>query len=95
MGVGSRTDGEFRAMEYSHEAVAVWSDKTFPGYSNHTARPGLVYLDKHTQPDPGPGAWCLDSLMKQNYGQLEPLTIVQEIAPVYQTGDSSPGRVCH
>ena len=29
MGVGSRTDGEFRAMEYSHEAVAVWSDKTF------------------------------------------------------------------
>ena len=26
--------------------------------------------------------------MKDNYGTLEPLTLVQEVAPLYQTGDS-------
>lgn len=87
-GIGSKADGEFRALEYAHDNVTVWSDKTGPNYGNHTRKPGLVYIDKHTQPDPGQGAWCLDNLMDKYYGTLDPITVVQQIAPIYQTGDS-------
>ena len=88
IGVGSKKDGQFRALEYAHDNVTVWSDSTGPDYGNHTRRPGLVYVDKHTQPDPGQGAWCLDTLMAQHYGHLDAASIVEQIAPVYQTGDS-------
>ena len=78
-GIGSGHDGEFRALEYSHTGIKVWSDATFPGYGNHSARAGLIYIDKHTQPDPGERAWCLDGLMKDYYGSLQPLTIVPSL----------------
>ena len=52
-GVGSKADGQFRALEYAHDNVTVWSDVNGPNYGNHTRKEGLVYIDKHTQPDPG------------------------------------------
>ena len=30
MGVGSKADGEFVAMEYAHDNVTVWTDTTGP-----------------------------------------------------------------
>ena len=45
-------------------------------------------IDKHTQPDTGSGEWCLDSLMKDNYGTLTAPDIVRSIAALYQTGDA-------
>ncbi len=39
---------------YAHDYIIPWSDKTFPAYGNHTNRDGIVYIDKHTQPDDGP-----------------------------------------
>ena len=59
-----------------------------PNGRNHSAKAGLVYLDKHTQPDPGQGAWCLDNLLHKFYGQLDPMTVLQQVVPIYQTGDS-------
>ena len=75
-------------LEYAHDNVTVWSDLNGPDYGNHTRRPGLVYLDKHAQPDPGPGAWCLDNLIDLQYGKIDALSLLQEIVPRYQTGDS-------
>jgi hypothetical protein len=39
----------------------------------------------------GPGSWCLDELLRKNYGQLDALTALRDIAPIYQTGDA---QVC-
>jgi isopenicillin-N N-acyltransferase-like protein len=87
-GVGAKHDGQFRVLEYGHEKVTVWSDATGPDYANHTRRAGLLYIDKHSQPDPGQGSWCLDALLKSKYGKLDPLTVLTEVVPVYQTGDA-------
>jgi len=87
-GIGAKKDGQFRVLEYAHDNVTVWSDQNGPDYGNHTRRPGLVYLDKHAQPDPGPGAWCLDKLINLQYGKIDALSLLQEIVPRYQTGDS-------
>ena len=57
-------------------------------YGNHTNRKGLVYIDKHTQPDSGDGAWCLDALMADNYGSYTAVNTFQQITALYQTGDS-------
>ena len=88
VGVGSKQDGQFNAMEYAHDGVTVWTDKTGPEYGNHSRLNGLVYIDKHTQPDTGSGEWCLDGLMKDHYGTLTASDIVRSIAALYQTGDA-------
>ena len=86
--MGSKSDGEFNAMEYAHDSVTVWTDATGPEYGNHSRLNGLIYIDKHTQPDTGSGEWCLDSLMKDHYGTLTAPDIVRSVAALYQTGDA-------
>jgi hypothetical protein len=88
IGVGAKAENAFVGMEYGHDSVTVWTDQTGPNYGNHTRRDGLVYIDKHTQPDQGDGEWCLDALMAQHYGKLTAVDIVREIAALYQTGDA-------
>jgi isopenicillin-N N-acyltransferase-like protein len=88
IGVGSKQDGEFEAMEYAHDDVTVWTDQTGPEYGNHSRLNGLIYIDKHTQPDTGDGEWCLDALMKDLYGTLTPTDLVRTVAALYQTGDA-------
>ena len=48
-------------------------------YGNHSRRPGLIYIDKHTQPDIGEGEWCLDALMAQRYDSLTAENIATEV----------------
>jgi hypothetical protein len=87
-GMNTDTGGyEFRILEYAHDNVTVWDDRTGPSYGNHTRKDGLVYIDKHTQPDPGPGAWCLDTLMEKYYGSFNATNLI-DIASIYQTGDA-------
>jgi len=85
IGLGDGTTNTFRAVEYSYERVEVFDDVNFPNYNPHPNKPGVVYIDKGTQPSHNP---CLGSLIMKYYGQLDANTIIQNITPVHQTGDA-------
>ena len=57
-------------------------------HTNELATAIVATSSQHTQPDAGERARCLDDLMKDNCGTLEPLALIQEVAPLYYTGDS-------
>eukprot|EP00162_Nutomonas_longa_P009975 comp19618_c0_seq1/m.37544 comp19618_c0_seq1/g.37544 ORF comp19618_c0_seq1/g.37544 comp19618_c0_seq1/m.37544 type:complete len:431 (+) comp19618_c0_seq1:2-1294(+) len=88
MGIGSRHDGQFRALGYAYEEVLVFNDTSpFPGYAptpvQHPLIKNIVYIDKHTQPSGDP---CMGSFLQQYNGQINPLRII-EFVSVQQTGD--------
>lgn len=56
-------------VEYGHDYIRVFDDRTFPVWSpEHPRIPGVVYVDKHQQPSHDP---CLASALQQAYGQLD------------------------
>ena len=61
IGIGDRSSGQFRAIEYSYDYVKLFSDTSFPEYAGHPRMPGVVYIDKEPQPSHNP---CLASLIK-------------------------------
>jgi hypothetical protein len=83
IGLGDHTN-TFRAVEYSYQQIQVWNDYNFPAYKNHPRMPGLVFIDKHTQPSEDP---CMGSLMQQYYGSLDAVTTIRYITALEQTGD--------
>lgn len=88
VGVGNNKSPEgptFRGIEYSHDEVNVYDDKNFPAYPPyHNLSNGLVFFDKHTQPDNNA---CLGDLLGQYYGNIDPINTYQRITSVFQTGD--------
>lgn len=88
VGLGSHADSQFRAIGYSHTTATVYNDTSaFPGYAptpaQHPLFPGLVYIDKHTQPSDDP---CMGNLMTQYHGSLNPVNIMS-VVQQFQTGD--------
>mmetsp|Transcript_26735 Transcript_26735/g.92879 ORF Transcript_26735/g.92879 Transcript_26735/m.92879 type:complete len:371 (-) Transcript_26735:219-1331(-) len=85
VGVGDNKAKTFRGIEYSHDEVNVYDDKNFPAYPPyHNLSAGLVFFDKHTQPDNNA---CMGDLLGQYYGDIDPLNTLQRITSVFQTGD--------
>jgi len=82
--VGLGDGATFRALQYSYEFVNVFSDKNFPEYEGHPTFPGVVYIDKRTQPSHNP---CMGSLMQKYYGSYSPAITYQYITALEQTGD--------
>jgi len=88
LGLGDHGDGNFKAVEYSHDRVEVFGDDTpFPGYEPtppaHPLLNDVVYVDKHTQPSSDP---CLASLLQKNYGSIGPQALI-DVTSIFQTGD--------
>eukprot|EP00163_Fabomonas_tropica_P032185 TRINITY_DN7971_c0_g1_i1.p1 TRINITY_DN7971_c0_g1~~TRINITY_DN7971_c0_g1_i1.p1 ORF type:complete len:445 (+),score=91.23 TRINITY_DN7971_c0_g1_i1:25-1335(+) len=88
LGVGSRQDGQFRIIEYSHKDAPVFNASSpFPGYAptpaEHPLMKDLVYVDKHTQPSSDP---CMASLLKGYYGKLGVPQAI-DLVSRFQTGD--------
>jgi len=46
--------------------------------------PGIVFVNKHTQPS---NDLCLTKLIQQNYGKIDALALIQ-IAAIHATGDT-------
>ncbi|GAM19141.1 hypothetical protein SAMD00019534_023160, partial [Acytostelium subglobosum LB1] len=89
VGLGSNSTNDFRAVEYSHDVVRVFDDKTpFPGFAPpspaHPLMPNIVYIDKHVQPS---GDKCLASQLAQyQNGQLDARAYI-DIMGQQETGD--------
>jgi hypothetical protein len=84
VGLGDSDTHQFRAVEYSHDSVSMYSDKSFPRYPGHPGAMGLVYVDKHFQPSHDP---CLGSVLLSNYGHLDTNHLILA-ASLHQTGDN-------
>ena len=84
IGLGDSDTNQFRAVEYSHDIVNFFSDKSYPRYPGHPGAQGLVYIDKHFQPSRDP---CLGSALLANYGQLDTDHLILA-ASLHQTGDN-------
>jgi len=88
IGVGSATEMQFRAVEYGVGTARIFNDTTpFPGYAptpaEHPTMPGVVYIDKHTQPSTHT---CMAAVLQQHYGSLDPAAAVDLVSRL-QTGD--------
>ena len=88
LGCGSLTENKFAVIEYEHADIAVFHPNTsFPGYApqppQHPLMDDLVYVDKHTQPSGDP---CMASILKADYGQITPESLIQLMAK-FGTGD--------
>lgn len=88
LGIGDHGDGNFKAVEYSHDRVEVFGDNTpFPGYEptppEHPLLTDVVYVDKHSQPSSDP---CLATLLQKYYGKISPQALI-DIVAIFQTGD--------
>lgn len=84
VGLGDSDTNQFRAVEYSHDTINIYSDKSFPRYPGHPGAMGLVYIDKHFQPSSDP---CLGSILMANYGNLDTDHLILA-ASMHQTGDN-------
>jgi len=85
IGLGDTLINEFRAIEYSLDIVRMFDDANYPEYPAHPRMPGLVYIDKHTQPSNDP---CLSSLLTKFYGNITPQITKEYITAELQTGDT-------
>lgn len=84
VGLGDSKTNQFRAVEYSHTYLDIFSDKDYPDYKNHPRMDGLVYIDKHFQPSHDP---CLGAALAERYGQVDELGLIYA-ASMHQTGDT-------
>ncbi|EGD75487.1 hypothetical protein PTSG_06561 [Salpingoeca rosetta] len=85
LGVGSRHDQQFRAVEYGHEEVLVYDDLNYPTYlPAHPQMDGLVFINKHVQPSHDT---CMGSLMQKHYGNLTAETTIRNVLGNTQSGD--------
>lgn len=84
VGLGDNKSNEFRAVEYSHDILNIYSDTTYPVYPAHPQKKGLIYIDKHFQPSNDP---CLANLVLESYGKLDTQHLLWA-ASVHKTGDA-------
>eukprot|EP01129_Flabellula_baltica_P007984 TRINITY_DN3141_c5_g1_i1.p1 TRINITY_DN3141_c5_g1~~TRINITY_DN3141_c5_g1_i1.p1 ORF type:complete len:438 (+),score=105.66 TRINITY_DN3141_c5_g1_i1:88-1401(+) len=83
IGLGTPED-HFKAVSYSHDYYRVYDDRNFPEYPGHPRFKDAVYIDKHVQPSHDS---CLGDLMGEHYGNINALTLFQNMAAELQTGD--------
>jgi hypothetical protein len=84
IGLGDNDSNQFRAVEYSHDTVNFYSDKSYPRYPGHPGASGLVYIDKHFQPSHDP---CFGNALLANYGNLDANHLILA-ASLHRTGDN-------
>jgi hypothetical protein len=84
IGLGDATP-DFNVVQYSNEVVNVFNNTYQPTWSAHPQYDDVLYVDKHKQPSNDP---CLGSLIGTYYGNLDALTIMRQIAPLHETGDT-------
>lgn len=84
IGLGDSNTNQFRAVEYSHDIVNMYSDKSYPRYPAHPPADGLVYIDRHFQPSSDP---CLGSALLANYGNLDSEHLILT-ASLHRTGNN-------
>lgn len=84
VGLGDSDTNQFRAVEYSHDIINMYSDVSYPRYPAHPGAKGLVYIDKHFQPSHDP---CLGSVLLTNYGHLDQDRMILA-ASLHRTGDN-------
>ena len=59
IGIGDNYTNQFRMVEYAHDEVKVYSDRTSPYTPDYA---GVIYN--------GPDAGCLSSMIKAAYGKI-------------------------
>lgn len=88
VGVGSLTDGQFRAVEYGTNTATVFNDSTpFPGFAPtpaaHPMMRGVVYIDKYLQPSDHP---CMAQVLQAHYGAIDGPALIELVSRL-GTGD--------
>jgi len=84
LGFGDIASQRFLAIMYDAEQVIAFDDVTLPFATGAPAFTGVAYIDKHTQPSSSP---TLPDLVKQYYGNLSAVNIVQNIPRLTESGD--------
>jgi hypothetical protein len=84
LGFGDIASQRFLAIAYDQEQVIPYDDVTLPFATGAPGFEGVAYIDKHTQPSSSP---TLPDLVKQYYGNLSAVNIVQNIPRLTQSGD--------
>lgn len=84
LGFGDFASQRFLAIAYEQQQVIPYDDVTLPFATGAPAFAGVAYLDKHTQPS---SSATLPDLVKQYYGNLSAVNIVQNIPRLTQSGD--------
>lgn len=76
---------DFLGIEYSAKEFNVYSWEDMYNTPNHPILKDVVYWDPHPQPSNHP---CFGSLLINYYGQLNPVTIIQNITSILETGNT-------
>jgi len=84
LGLGDFSSQRFLGVSYDQEEVIAYDDVTLPFATGQPAMENVAYIDKHTQPS---GSADLPQLVKQYYGNLTAVNIVQNIPRITQSGD--------
>jgi len=84
VGLGDSLTKQFRAVEYSHDWLNMYSDQSYPEYTGHPRKAGIVYINKHVQPS---GDTCLSDVMMETYGTVDAMALINTAA-LHQTGDN-------
>lgn len=84
VGLGDNDMNQMRIVQYSHDILNIFSDRSYPEYPNHPNFPGLVYVDRYEQPSHSD---CLAGLLKERYGHINATSLIHT-ASLLQTGDA-------
>jgi hypothetical protein len=84
VGLGDSDMNQMRVVQYSHDILNIFSDRSYPSYPNHPNFPGLVYVDKYEQPS---HSNCLAGLLQDSYGHIDASSLIRT-ASLLQTGDA-------
>ena len=68
VGLGDSDTNQMRVVQYSHDYLNIYSDRSYPSYPNHPNMPGLTYVDRYEQPS---HSNCLAGLLKYVFTKLK------------------------
>lgn len=84
LGVGDSKTGTLSWVKYAARAFEVYNDSNQLDTPEHPRMKNLVYVDKSSRQT----NTCYSSLLKKNYGNINVNSLIREIIPISQTGDT-------